>query len=308
MFIGAHESVAGGLENAVEAARKDLCQSLQIFVRPNRRWNASSLTDQEVIRFRAAMVDAGLVGRVVAHDIYLVNLSSMDEEVRQKSLLVLDDELTRCERLGVSALIFHAGSPREMGEEWGLRTLAANLDSILKKRVEAGSLVGSGRGGVGEAGMGMGHAGGVDAVTLCVENSAGQGASLCNTLESIAALLGLMEFGDHMGVCIDTCHAYAAGYKLDSHDGWLEFMDQLGTLVGLHRVKLFHLNDSKGTMGSRVDRHAPIGEGNLGIETFRRILNDSRLTHLPGILETPGDQAGETPYRREVELLRSLRG
>jgi len=281
MIIGAHESAAGGVHNAVRRGELDECEAIQVFVRPNRRWTASPLTDTEVMAFRRA-IHTSPIHAVVAHDIYLVNLASSDPEIQAKSKAVILDEASRCSRLGIPYLIFHAGSARGAGEERGMDILASSLDDLIPEIQPQN-------------------------VTICLENSAGQGTSLCHSLRSIRDLLDRMRHPDGLGVCIDTCHAFAAGYHIDTAPGWNSFMDEVETLLSIERIKAFHLNDSKSPAGSRVDRHAAIGEGHIGSAAFARIVTDDRLSDKPGIVEYPDSPKSQTPYLNEIRLLKELR-
>lgn len=282
MLIGAHESIAGGVHKAWERAFADHCEALQVFVRTSRAWNAPELTDQGVAAWQTARAAARRkVKAVVAHGSYLVNLATSSEELLDKSMGAMLDELERCERLGIESLIFHPGSHLGDGEEEGVRRIAAALDRVL--RATAGWTV-----------------------RPTLENTAGQGSNIGYRFEHLRAILDRVSEPERVGICFDTQHAFAAGIDLRSEEGyeacWTSFDEQ----IGLSRLHAFHLNDSDRLLGSRVDRHANIGKGELGLEVFRRLVNDPRFADVPGLLETPADR-GNKPYSREVGRLKRLR-
>jgi deoxyribonuclease-4 len=272
MLLGAHEGIAGGVSKAFARAEADGADCLQIFTRNARGWAARPLEDGEVRTFRSEARRTGMP--VAAHSSYLINCASADREIRRKSWRALAEELGRCERLGIPALVFHPGSRAEEAE--GLRL-------------------------VGEA---MARA--LDAVPgrarLLVENTAGQGASLGWRLEHLAALREAVpgRARRRVGVCVDTCHLFAAGYDIATEAGYLGTMEELDRVVGLANVRAFHLNDSKRPLGCRVDRHEHIGEGTLGLRPFRLLVNDARFAEVPGFVET------ESRFRENIEVLRGL--
>ncbi len=278
MLLGAHESVAGGLHRALPRADADGCEAMQIWVRSSRAWTSKPLTEEDVRAFAMAAAASG-VETVLAHDCYLVNLAAPDPGVHERSVETFADELDRCERLGVPLLVFHPGSPRDRGEEWGIRRLAATLDVVLART----------RGG---------------RVRPCLEVTAGQGAQLGWRFEHLAAVLDRVSEPERLAVCFDTQHAFAAGHDLA--EAWEATWDAFDRTVGLARLAAFHLNDSKTAAGSRVDRHERLGRGRLGREVFRRLVNDPRFVGLPGIVETP-THGEEGVYREEVALLKGLR-
>ena len=280
MLLGAHQSIAGGVHTAFARADSDGCRALQVFVKPSRQWRAKPLTDGDVAAFRAAQADSD-VQAVMAHDSYLINLAAMDDGLLDRSLSAFADELERCERLGIPLLVFHPGAPRDKGRDWGLRQVAESLNTLLAAT--------------------RGYA-----VRPCLENTAGQGSTVGSSFEEIRAILDGVAEPERVGVCFDTQHAFAAGYDLSAQDGYDAMWDDFDRLVGLDRLAAFHLNDSKKGLGERVDRHANIGQGALGLEPFRWLVRDPRFTGLPAVLETPSAK-GDHPYREELALLESLR-
>jgi deoxyribonuclease-4 len=272
MLLGAHEPIAGGVSRAFERAEADGADCLQIFTRNARGWAAKPLEDDEVARFRG---EARRTGKpVAAHSSYLINLCSPDPEIRRKSWSALADELGRCERLGIAGLIFHPGSHPEEAE--GIRVVAEGMTRALEK------VPGK--------------------VRLLVENTAGQGTALGWRFEHLAAIRAAVPSPHRrrVGVCVDTCHAFAAGYDISTEDGYDRTLRDLDRAVGLSNVRAFHLNDSKKGLGCRVDRHEHIGEGALGVETFRRLVNDARFAAVPGFVET------DSRWKENIAVLRSL--
>lgn len=275
--LGAHVSAAGGTYEAPPRAAAIDATALQLFTKQANRWAERACADDECDRFRTALA-ATAVGPTVAHDSYLINLASPDPALRARSVDSMAAELARCEALGIDLLVSHPGNymdERDAG-------IARNADGI----VEALARV-PGR------------------TVLCLETTAGQGTVLGATFEELAALIDRLpaEHQTRIGVCLDTCHAYSAGYDLVAdYDGvWARFAD----VVGMERLRVLHLNDSKAPFASRKDRHELIAEGSLGAAPFRRIMTDERLAAVPKILETPkGDDATVTDTRM-IALLRS---
>lgn len=279
MRLGAHESISGGLYKAFDRARSVGCDALQIFVKSNRSWAVKPLTEEDIARFKAKAEETG-IQPVVAHTSYLLNLGTPDDTLWKRSRDTLIVELERCEALGVPYLVLHPGSHVGTGEEVGLAQVAQALGEV--------------------------HAAtpGFRAQIL-LETTAGQGTNLGYRFEHLGWLLEHTPTGERLGVCLDTCHVFAAGYELRTPDGYAATMEAFDRAVGLGRLKALHLNDSKGDLGSRKDRHEHIGKGYIGLEGFRHVLNDSRLANLPGLLETPkSDDLHED--RENLAVLRSL--
>lgn len=279
MRVGAHTSIAGGVDRAILRGHELGCDTIQIFTRSPRQWQPRALKDDEIQRFQLNRKETG-IDPVVAHDCYLINLGSTDEELWEKSLGVFVEEMGHCEALDIPYLVIHPGSHVAAGEEAGLKRIAQALDrahSFLE-----------------------GHA-----VRVLLENTAGQGTNLGYRFEHLARLLELVEDDTWLGMCFDTCHAFAAGYELRTREGYESTRAELAELVGLERVKFIHLNDAKGPLGSRLDRHEHIGQGKLGLEPFRMLLNDRRFRHLPMVIETPKGRGVEDD-RENLKVLRSL--
>jgi deoxyribonuclease-4 len=272
MILGAHEGIAGGVSRAFERAEQDTAEAVQIFVRNPRGWASKPVEDAEVDRFRSEAKRTGMPS--AAHSIYLANHASPDRELREKSWGALADELARCEQLGIALLIFHPGSNPD--EKQGLARAAEGMERALDSV--------KGR------------------VRLCVEITAGQGKSLGWRFEQVAAIRDAVPGAARrrVGVCFDTCHAHAAGYDLATPEGYDGTFAEFDRVIGLEHLSAFHLNDCKKPLGCRVDRHEHIGQGTLGREPFRRLVNDRRFAKLPAFLET------EMNFRENLQVLRSL--
>lgn len=283
MHIGAHEPSKGGLHRAVERAVEDGCESLQIFVKGNTRWQQRPWTDAEADRWATALAGSGLHG-VQAHTSYLINLATDKPEVADKSHAALADELNRCRQLGVPFLVMHPGAHLGQGEEEGLRLIASRLNALYATAEAAAWNT-----------------------TLLFEITAGQGSHLGYELEHFSALFDQLDQPERFGVCFDTCHAHAAGYDLTTPELYEEFWEVFDSLVGLERLRTFHLNDSVAPLGSRVDRHAHIGEGEIGLETFRLLVNDPRFSDHIASLETPAIDKNDSGYAKNLAVLKSLR-
>lgn len=277
--LGGHESIAGGIYKAFDRAQSVGCEVVQVFVKPNRAWAAPTITDDHVALFRSRHDETGICP-VVAHTSYLLNLASPKDSLWRKSRDTLIVEMERCEALGIPWLVLHPGAHVGSGEEAGLARIARAL------------------GQVHAATSGF-------AVQILLETMSGQGSKLGYCFEQLAWLLDRTPAGDRLGVCLDTCHVFAAGYDLRTPEGYAETMESFDRIVGLERLKVIHLNDSKRKLGSHKDRHEHIGQGEIGLEGFRCLLNDPRLSGLPGLLETPkSDDLHED--RENLATLRSL--
>jgi deoxyribonuclease-4 len=272
MRIGAQESVAGGLHLAFERGVADGAEAVQVFTKSSRQWACKELSPEAVAAFRAAQAATGIA--VICHDSYLINLGSEPGEVRSRSLQAFQDELGRCAQLGISWLVAHPGAHEN--EERGLQLIAEGIRTSL-------DMTQSGTG-------------------VLLEITAGQGVALGYRFEHLRRLLDLIDRPERTGVCLDTCHLYAAGYDIATDEGYARTMAELEATVGSARVRAIHINDSKKGLGCRVDRHENIGQGTLGVETFARFVRDARFAHTVGVLETP-----EGRWKEEIALLKSLR-
>jgi len=277
-MLGAHVPVAGGLHRAPENGRTIAAEAIQVFTRSQLQWKARPVGKREAASFRAALASSG-VKSVLAHGSYLVNLGSPFPAATRRSRAAFLADMARCHALGIRYLVFHPGAHMGAGEKAGLAAIARSLDHVLAR---------------GKA---------LDVMPL-LEVTAGQGSCVGHRFEHIAEILGALRDPDRVGVCLDTCHLYAAGYDVATPDGYEKTLEELERRVGLARVRAIHLNDAKLGLGSRRDRHASIGKGELGLDTFRRIVRDPRLRGIPKVLETPGPLAR---WDEELRLLRHLR-
>ncbi len=277
MLLGAHMSIAGGVYNAPLHGEKATCDVVQIFTKNNNQWRAKTLSDGEVERFFEEQKKTG-VKVVCAHDSYLINLASPDETIFDKSFEAFKIELERCEVLKVPNLVMHPGSHVGSGEEAGINRIAGAFNRIFEQLPD-------------------------NKTTVCLETTAGQGTNLGYTFEQLAAIIERVEDKNRMGVCLDTCHVFAAGYPMQEEKDFKAMVRDFNKIIGLKRLQVVHMNDSKKPLGSKVDRHEHIGKGELGLEPFRHLLNDRRFNRVPKILETPKGP----DLKEDIENLRVLR-
>ncbi|MBC8277831.1 MAG: deoxyribonuclease IV [FCB group bacterium] len=276
-FLGAHVSVAGGVEKAPQRGHDLTCECIQIFSKNQNQWKAKPLTDDSIARFKAGIMDFDIKS-VLIHDSYLINLAGPDQQKLTMSMDAFIDEIDRADQLGVEQLVFHPGSHMGEGEESGLRKIAENLNRVINLRPDS-------------------------RVKLLLENTAGQGTNLGFRFEHLAVIIDLVEDKSRMGVCFDTAHALAAGFDLREKEKYLETWNSFDDIIGLEYLSAFHLNDSKKDLAARVDRHENIGGGFVGTEMFRLLVNDERFAGLGMYLETPG---GDEAYLNDLQTLRSL--
>ena len=261
LLLGAHTSINGGVSTSVDLAEKLKFTAMQIFTKNNNRWFANPLEEDEISRYKTKLA-ASNIKFVVAHDCYLINLCAKDEVLLNKSREAFIDELQRCEQLGIPHLNFHPGAHLGNGEDDGIKLIAESLNITHQKT----------------SGFN---------VTSMLEATAGQGTSIGYKFEHLRKIIDLVEEKDRMTVCIDTAHIYAAGYDIKDPIKYNLVIQEFDDIVGLHNLKCFHMNDSKKQLGSRVDRHENIGEGFIGLQGFKNIMNDKRIERIPKILETP---------------------
>ncbi len=300
-ILGAHMSIAGGFYRAVERAHKAGCECVQIFTGPprqfavqanpkcvptrdsltknNNQWRAKPISDEEAQRFKQTLVDLN-IEQPIAHDSYLINLASPDAELWKKSIDAFVIEILRADQLGIPFVVTHPGSYTTSTESRGIKRIIKALNEIHRQTRGASA-------------------------KCLLENVAGQGTNLGWKFEQLAAVIEGVKDPERLGVCIDTCHLFAAGYPLDTEKDYKKSMRELNATLGVQLVKAFHLNDSLKECGSRVDRHAAIGRGKMGLNPFRFLLNDRRFRKVPMYMETPkGQENGED---LDVINLRTLR-
>ncbi len=272
--------MAGGYYKAVVAAQKAGCDCVQLFTKNNNQWRAKPITDQDVEKFRDALDTSG-IKHTISHDSYLINLASPDDELWKKSIDALVVELQRAERLGIPYVVAHPGAFTSSSEEVGLKRISLGMDEAHRQTL--------------------------DCTTQCLlETTAGQGTNLGWKFEHLAEILALVQNPDRLGVCFDTCHVFAAGYPMDTEKNYKATMKSLNQTVGTKLVKAFHLNDSLQPLGSRKDRHAAIGQGEMGVEPFRHLLSDRRFRKVPMYLETK--KVDDQGRDMDVVNLKTLRG
>ena len=277
-LLGAHMSIAGGVHQALYRAQQAGCEAVQVFTKSSRQWQAKSLTAEDIAAFQEAQRATGIT-TVVAHDSYLLNLAAADLTLWEKSLHAGIDEMERCEALHIASLIAHPGAHVGAGEEVGLANIARAIDAIHNA-----------------------CAGFRTRITL--EITAGQGTNLGYRFAHMREILDRVRDSERLRFCFDTQHAFAAGYDLSTAEGYERTFAEFDELIGLQRLTAFHLNDAKAGLGSRVDRHANIGQGLLGPEPFRRLMQDTRFWGLPMCLETPKSD----DLHEDMEALALLRG
>jgi len=273
-------SIAGGVDKAPLRGREVGCDAIQVFTKSNRQWRARPLDDDEVAAFRANLT-ATAMGPVVAHDSYLLNLAAPAAAIWKRSVAAFQEELERAERLGIPYLVTHPGAHLAASEADGIARVAEALNRVHAALPR-------------------------HRVRVLLETTAGQGTGLGHRFEQLAAILEQVDAAQRVGICLDTCHLFAAGYDIRSAERYQETMRALAACLGVARVKAIHLNDSRQVLGSRVDRHAHIGEGQLGLAAFRWFLNDPRFRRVPMILETPKGEDSVTADRRNLARLRRL--
>jgi deoxyribonuclease-4 len=282
MWLGAHLGISGGLAEAVREGRKIGCESLQIFSKSPQMWSGPPIAPDAAEAFRVAVRTEGLRATAVHHG-YLANLGSPKAFGRKRSRAAFVDEVRRADLLGVDALIFHPGAHLGSGVEAGLRTIAESLTAVLEEVPES-------------------------RVRLLLENAAGQGTTLGSKFEELASVLAQADRPDRLGVTLDTCHLFAAGFDFRDETRYGELMDRVERVLGRGTVRAFHLNDAKAALGSHLDRHENIGKGEIGLEGFRPLVTDRRWAETPGYLETPLDDRGYALYAADLSTLRSLAG
>jgi deoxyribonuclease-4 len=277
--LGAHTSIAGGFDRAIARGVEIGCDAVQIFVKNASQWKAKPIGDAERDAFRSAH-RASPIGPLVAHAAYLINLAAPDPEILARSRAALRDELERCAALGVPALVVHPGAHLGSGVDTGIATVAASLDLVYGEIPDCPT-------------------------RTLLELTAGQGSVLGRTFGELAAMRRAARSGDRLGICLDTCHAFAGGYAIDERAGYEEFFGELEATVGLPTIGCIHLNDSVGERGSKKDRHANLGQGRIGLGAFERLLADPRVSAVPMILETPPGE-DERGHARDLATLRGL--
>lgn len=280
VLLGAHFSIAGGLENALKDAMVYGCNTCQIFTKNANTWRERQLSAHEIERFIAAK-KRSRVTKIASHTSYLINPATPDMAHHKKSCDALTQEIKRAHALGVHYVVLHPGSHKGSGEQAGIGQITAGLRKVLSRTSNAHPMI-------------------------LLETTAGQGDQLGFRFEQIAEMLDRIGHGSRMGVCLDTSHIFAAGYDIRSALTYGRTIERFDAVIGLNRLKMLHLNDSKKELGTRVDRHAHIGEGCLGLAAFRFIMNDAKLQKIPKVIETPKDKGNTDWDAINLQRLRSL--
>ncbi len=279
MYLGAHMSIAKGLHMAFEHIRAVGGTALQIFTRNQRQWKIPPLSGYDIELFSMAWEQWGDYP-LAAHDSYLINLASAEKEQAARSMAAFTEELRRVEALSIPYLVTHPGSHKGNGVDKGIKRYASNLDRAIE-------------------------ASGTEKCMILLETTAGQGTNLGSTFEELAMIIDLSDHSERMGICYDTCHTFAAGYDIRTSETYGATFDTFDRIIGLDRLKLFHVNDTKNELGARKDRHEHIGKGEIGLNGFRSLMQDSRFAGVPKILETPKGPDLEED-RANMAILRSL--
>jgi len=276
LILGAHMSIAGGAQRALERAGSIQCEAVQIFTKNQLRWSAPPLQESSIRAFRRLKLN---FSKILAHGSYLINLASPEQDIFEKSVEALREEIRRCRLLDIDVLILHPGSHRGAGIDWGIQRAVEGVRSAYGEERE-------------------------NRLRLTLETTAGGGATLGARFEQLRDLLeALQAAAIPAGICVDTCHMFAAGYELRNRKGYESTWRRFERVIGLQHLLAVHLNDSRGSLGSGIDRHEHIGKGEIGLPGFRRLIRDSRLTKIPGILETPKS----ADMHEDVENLQRLR-
>lgn len=277
ILLGAHMSISGGKHRAFERGESIGCTAIQLFTKNNRQWKAKPLNQEEIELFKTTAKQSSIQS-LVAHATYLINIGSPNKIIEKKSVDAVIIELKRCNALGIPYLVLHPGSHLNTDEESCIKRIATNLNKILKAT----------------PGKTM----------LLLETMAGQGSTVCHTFETIAHIIKQSKYKHRLGVCFDTCHAFVAGYDFRTQKTYDAMWKEFDHIIGLNKLKVIHINDSKRELGSKVDRHAEIGKGKLGLQAFRLLCNDKRFFNIPKILETPMKELDD--HLKNMKIIYSL--
>ena len=278
LLLGAHMSIADKIYLAIERGESIGCTAIQIFTKSNRQWNAKHLTDEEIIIFKNKWKQSSIQS-IITHATYLINIGSPDKDIEKKSIDAVAMELERSASLGIPYLVLHPGSHSTTDEKLCIKQISKNLDMVLKHN---------------------------PTMTILLETMAGQGTNIGHTFEQLAEIMQQSSVKKQLGVCFDTCHAFAAGYDFRTEKTYNALWEQFDTIIGLDALKVIHLNDSKTPLGSRIDRHTDIGKGTIGLKAFELFINDPRFFDIPKILETPKETIADD--KRNIETIIELMG
>ena len=276
-LLGVHCSITGGIFKAIEAGNSLGCEAIQIFNKNQRQWQTKPLAEENVEHFHAVW-QLSNIRKVIVHDSYLINLANPDKDKREKSITAFEDEIRRAMLLETEGLVFHPGAYLSSSLKSGISRIAEAINQILS-----------------ETGL---------TISLCIENTCGAGTQIGASLDELAMIIEQVKYPETMGICLDTAHLFQSGVTIHSEESCLRFWNRFKELFGMEKLKVFHLNDSKSGAGSHIDRHACIGKGEIGLQTFRLLVNDQRFEQIPMILEIPGDKK---VYRENLHCLKQLR-
>jgi len=279
-LLGAHFSIAKGLDKALFEAKSYGCNTLQIFTKNANAWKERIVKQKEIETFKQAKLETGIT-EIASHSSYLINLATPEKKKHKMSCYSLSQELTRSSYLGIPYVVLHPGSHMKVGEKEGILRIAESINQIFAKTPGISS-------------------------RLLLETTAGQGSSVGHTFEQLASIIDKVEKKINPGICLDTCHIFAAGYDIRAMEYYRKTMDNFDSIIGLDRLCLIHLNDSKKELGSRVDRHEQIGLGYIGLDAFKYIMNDDRFIDIPKIIETPKRDTDKDWDETNLKLLRQM--
>ncbi len=277
MILGAHVSIAGGISNAPVNGKKATCESIQIFSKNQMQWRMTPLEESEIKEFKKRVKKYSIFPAVI-HASYLINLASYEENIFEKSVNDIAEELQRAELLDIPYVVFHPGAHKGFGEINGLNRIVEGINMIFGRTDSKKT-------------------------KLLLETTAGEGSVLCYKFEQIAYIMNKLRHNSRVDVCFDTCHVFAAGYDISEEEKFERVLAEFDKTIGIKHLKVFHLNDSKFGLDSRMDRHEEIGKGKIGLEAFSYLVNNEKFRSTAGILEIPGDIEG---YKRNLKILRSL--
>lgn len=276
LLFGAHMSISGEIRLAIERGESIDCSAIQIFTKSNRQWYAKPLAQQDIELFKQTWKNSS-VQSVIAHASYILNLGSPNPELEKKSLEAFELEFIRCAELSIPYLVLHPGSYSNTDEESSIARISKNIDTVLTK---------------------------IPHGTILLETMAGQGNQIGSTFEQLAQIIKHVNHKNRVGVCFDTCHAFVAGYDFTTEKSYNLMWAQFDKIIGLNKLRAIHINDSQKELGSRIDRHADIGKGKIGLKAFELLFNDPKFFDIPKILETPRTDLAD--YKRNMEVLKSL--
>jgi len=276
-LLGAHMSTSGGIGNSIRNGKAIGCTAIQVFTSSPQQWKSRPVTDEVAADFKSACEETG-ISEIVSHDSYLINLCAPDPEKREQSIEGIKREINRCAQYGIRYVVSHMGSHVGQGEKAGLAAVVESTKRVLDETP--------------------------DSIFLCMETTAGQGSALMAKFEQLAFVIEQLKGHPRLAICLDTCHVFVAGYDIRTEETFSTTFSEFDRIIGFDRLKVVHCNDSKKGLGSRVDRHSNIGEGEIGVEAFRLLVNDPRFDSIPILLETPAENEG---HERDLTKLKSLR-